>query len=191
MSVLADRVPSQKPITLYPPRTTSKQPAHTDAPPPPEWLAGTWHVTHSTLPMWRSKRNVRITYTILPGAPPRLDDLVEYQSLTSNGVKIVRGIDTASARGGAAWDWRGKGWLAIASSRWEVLGHGEEGEEGRQWVVTYFAKTLFTPAGIDLYSRHPGGLRAETVDAVKAALAGIADEEIQMLAQGLFEVRMD
>ncbi|EJD39460.1 hypothetical protein AURDEDRAFT_139283 [Auricularia subglabra TFB-10046 SS5] len=167
MSAPSDRAPSQNP-------------AHTDAPPPLEWLAGTWHVTHSTLPMWRAKRNVAITYTVLPSTgtePRKLDDLVEYQSLTSSTVKTVRGIDTASM-GGAAWDWRGKGWLAIASSRWE-------------WVVTYFAKTLFTPAGIDLYSRHPGGLRRETVAAVKKAFAGIADEEIRVLAEGLFEVRMD
>jgi hypothetical protein len=50
-------------------------------PPPLEWLEGTWSVTHSTLPMWRKAKNVRITYKVLPPANPGgevcLDDLVE------------------------------------------------------------------------------------------------------------------
>lgn len=34
------------------------------SPPPLPWLAGTWYFTHSTLPIWKDKRNVRITYTV-------------------------------------------------------------------------------------------------------------------------------
>ncbi|KAI0754113.1 hypothetical protein C8Q80DRAFT_1136993 [Daedaleopsis nitida] len=217
-------------IRLHPPLTTTRDSGDDEhqqpeqPPPPPDWLAGKWHVTHSTLPMWRSKRNVSITYTALPNAgeaPPKIDDLVEYQALESlsgrGKVKSVHGVDTPVAgANGWAWDWRGKGWLVVASSRWEVLGYGDEDEEEvqvggdadsspspegaagapvpgpqRQWVVTYFAKTLFTPAGVDLYSRHPDGLRPETVDAVKKALAGLADEGMRKLAEGLFEIQMD
>ena len=45
-----------------------------------------------------------------------------------------------------------KGWLMIASSKWQVLGYGEG------WAITYFAKTLFTPAGIDIYIRAEQGI---------------------------------
>ncbi|KAH7043941.1 hypothetical protein B0J12DRAFT_628646, partial [Macrophomina phaseolina] len=173
-------------VTLHAPVTTSPDPtaaAQTaSAPPPaPAWLAGKWHVTHSTLPMWRSKRNVSITYTPLANtSPPKLDDLVEYQPLSGGDkLKSVRGVDApVPAAAGWAWDWRGKGWLVVASSRWE-------------WAVTYFAKTLFTPAGLDVYSRHPEGLRPETLAGIRSALEGVEDEGVRKLAGGLFEVRMD
>ncbi|KAF2139132.1 uncharacterized protein K452DRAFT_210544, partial [Aplosporella prunicola CBS 121167] len=172
-------------------------------PPAPAWLAGTWHVTHSTLPMWRSKRNVRITYTPLPEtSPPQLDDLVEYQPQHSAHVKTVRGVDKPAADGaGWAWDWRGRGWLVVATSRWEVLGFGDEAVDsagvadaavdGNSWAVTYFAKTLFTPAGIDVYSRRPGGVRPDTLHQIKTQLAGFEDEGMQRLARELFEVQGD
>lgn len=40
-----------------------RQPGKDDTdfePPSLEWLAGTWHFTHSTLPIWKDKRNVRV-----------------------------------------------------------------------------------------------------------------------------------
>lgn len=192
-------------ITLHPPITTTTTGTTPAQPPPaPAWLQGKWHVTHSTLPMWRSKRNVTITYTALPDGA-KIDDLVEYQALDgSDKVKSVHGVDTPAADcAGWAWDWRGKGWLVIASSRWEALGYGDEDGESaaggaqvqspgeRQWAVTYFAKTLFTPAGLDLYSRHPDGLRPRTVEAIKEALAHVEDEDVRRLAGDLFEVKMD
>ncbi|KAL1646555.1 hypothetical protein SLS58_003141 [Diplodia intermedia] len=190
-------------ITLHPPITTAADPAGVQPAQPvpaPAWLQGKWHVTHSTLPMWRSKRNVTITYTPVADST-KLDDLVEYQALDGGGDKLksVHGVDAPAAGcAGWAWDWRGKG-------RWEVLGYGDEdGEaqaavggaqvqspERRQWVVTYFAKTLFTPAGIDLYSRHPDGLRPGTVRAIEEALARVEDEGVRKLAADLFEVKMD
>lgn len=68
--------------------------------------------------MWKSKRNVCITYTALPPSSPsiaeeetdRLDDLVTYQSLDSDKEHSVRGVDKASGTADT-WDWRGKGWL--------------------------------------------------------------------------------
>ncbi len=194
-------------IILRDPSTSSAPSASNPIPPPtPEQLAGTWHVTHSTLPMWKGKRNVRITYTPLEpssAGPARLDDLVEYQTLSSDKVKTVRGVDTAAGAECASWDWRGKGWLKIAGSHWEVLGWGTEddegdiakSEEGRQggntWAVTYFAKTVFTPAGLDFYSRDKGGLRPGTVTQIKAALEGLADPAVRTLAADIFEVTID
>jgi hypothetical protein len=146
--------------------------------------------------MWRSARNVRITYTPLPGSDPvQLDDLVEYNPLNSEKAKSVRGVDKPEA-GGWAYKWRGRGWLVIAGSRWEVLGYGTEEREGgdgegaNEWVVTFFAKTLFTPAGLDLYSRSEKRLGEGTVEGIKKALEGLGDVEVGRLAGEIFEVKI-
>lgn len=161
------------------------------------FLQGTWHVMHSTLPMWKSKRNVRITYKLLEPSSAeiprehtdRLDDVVTYQGLDSDKEHTVHGVDKASSEARDTWDWRGKGWLMIASSHWEILGWDEAGDNA--WVVTYFAKTLFTPAGVDVYSRADTGLSAEKLQDIKTALASIEDAEFQSLADSLFEVVTD
>ncbi|KAF7188909.1 hypothetical protein HII31_09832 [Pseudocercospora fuligena] len=189
-------------VTLRPP-TFSKAKAPVDFEIPTiEWLAETWHVTHSTLPMWKSKRNVRIQYTPLEPSvasisadnTDRLDDLVTYQSLNGEKVSEVKGVDKAAGSGEdrGEWDWRGRGWLKVASSHWEVLGWGEEANNGNnKWVVTMFAKTLFTPAGIDVYSQSRGGLRHETLEEIKMALAKIDDSSIEKMADTIFEIRVD
>lgn len=191
--IVALRAPSSLPAA---------EPSASLAPPSLEWLSGSWNVTHSTLPMWRKNRNVRITYTPLAGtSPPHLDDLVTYQPLSSSSLKTVRGVDkpfavsnTAEPSEGAAvaslgYHWRGKGWLMIASSTWEILAHGAEESTGNAFVVTYFAKTLFTPAGLDIYSRK-GRLKSETVESIKAALAGLGGDTAK-LAAAMFEIAMD
>ena len=78
----------------------------------------------------------------------------------------------------------------IASSHWEVLGYGDL-EAGDQWAVTYFAKTLFTPAGVDVYSRKKEGLTESVLKSIKEALAGIENESVKKLAVEIFEVRRD
>lgn len=80
--------------------------------------------------------------------------------------------------------------LIMISSHWEVLGHGDL-EDGHQWAVTYFCKTMFTPAGIDVYSRKKEGLPEAFLPAVKEALAGIEHEPVQKLAEEIFEVKRD
>jgi hypothetical protein len=188
-------------ITLRPPTfSKAKQPLEHKNP-TIAWLSETWHVTHSTLPMWKNKRNVRIQYTPLEPSSPsiakentdRLDDLVSYQGLNSDKVSTVHGVDKAASGGDGRgeWDWRGKGLLMIASSHWEVLGWGEEEGTGNKWVVTMFAKTLFTPAGIDVYAKHRAGLKPETVEGIKRALEGIEDADVKKLAPQVFEIKSD
>ena len=80
--------------------------------------------------------------------------------------------------------------LMMVSSHWEVLGYGDL-EDEHQWAVTYFSKTLFTPAGIDVYSRKKQGLPEVFLPAVKEALAGIEHEPVQKLAEEIFEVKRD
>ena len=166
--------------------------------------------------MWRSKRNVRITYTRLPAN--KLDDLVTFQNFQSAKVQRVHGVDTPLPTPGSKkpgtgpgkaeegrYTWRGKGPLMVATSNWEVLGWGGGGGTGTergegttgtfrspatdaddQWVVTYFAKTLFTPAGIDIYSRKPEGLSAPTVQGIKDAMVKV---EETLRAQGVKRIK--
>ena len=140
--------------------------------------------------MWESKRNVSITYKPQAQASSqKIDDVVSYQPLTSDKTKTVVGVDTMGGDTGA-WDWRGKGWLMIASSHWEVLGYGDL-ESDHQWAVTYFAKTLFTPAGIDVYSRKKEGLSTDVMERIKEALNAIEDDGMQKLGRTMFEVKKD
>ena len=194
-------------ITLRPPTFSKAKQPQEHKNPTIAWLSETWHVTHSTLPMWKNKRNVRIQYTPLEPSSPsiakentdRLDDLVSYQGLNSNKVSTVHGVDKVASSGTSGtsgtsrgeWDWRGKGLLMIASSHWEVLGWGEEEGTGNKWVVTMFAKTLFTPAGIDVYSKDRAGLKPETVEGIERALERIEDADVKKMAPQVFEIKSD
>lgn len=54
--------------------------------------------------------------------------------------------------------------------------------------VTYFTKTLFTPAGIDFYSRRKEGLPKEAVDGILASLQGLYVPEMKKLVVEVFEI---
>lgn len=77
-----------------------------------------------------------------------------------------------------------QGLLQIASSRWQIIGFDPKS----QWAVTYFASTLFTPAGIDVYTRTPDGLTPELFEEIKAALK-TKGGELEKLADTMFEVK--
>ncbi|KAH7159696.1 hypothetical protein B0J13DRAFT_539462 [Dactylonectria estremocensis] len=167
-------------ITLTLPSKYASSPPEASSAPGLDWLTASWTVTHSTLSMWRSARNVRITYKPLPAnssGSARLDDLVEYEPLGKEGVlKSVAGVDTQASGGKAGWDWRGKGMLVLITSHWEVLGWGEattaEGIRER-WAVTWFAPTLFTSEGLDVYCDRKEGLSPETYAAIREALEAL------------------
>ncbi|CAK7274328.1 hypothetical protein SEPCBS57363_006109 [Sporothrix epigloea] len=171
--------------------------------PPSEWLVRTWSVTHSTLSMWRSAQNVRISYRPLPddaSGRPRNEDHVQYESNKPGGagpkkVKSVQGVNIAGVSGTTAdnksdgtFDWRGKGWLFFVTSHWEILGWGERPLAGGQpgeverWVVTWFAPTFFTKEGIDIYSDKQNGLSAELAGAVQAAMTTTAQWPAPLVA---------
>ena len=142
--------------------------------------------------MWKSNRNVTISYKPLDSVvngTNQLEDIVKYQPLNSDKIKTILGVDTYSATAFSAWDWRGKGWLKMISSHWEMIGHGEI-EGGLQWAVTYFAKTMFTPAGIDIYTKSKERLPAGVIEAIKKTLLDM-DEPLKALAGEIFEVQSD
>lgn len=142
--------------------------------------------------MWKKSRNVRITYSPLEpvNGVARIDDNVSHQSHGDTKIKHINGVDVAED-GGWGYKWRGKGWLKIASSKWEVLGFGKEQGLDNEYCVTFFNKTLFTPPGVDIYSRGSEGLKPETVEGIKKALAEMGDETMRKLGGELFDVKMD
>lgn len=108
-------------------------------------LQGTWHVVATNFPMWTKgdRRNPRFIY----GAERdgHFDDTVEYEQ--GGRTKQILGVDTMEAPN--KFVWRGKGWLHLFTSRWEIISVSSD----EQLVALKFTKTLFTPAGIDLIAR--------------------------------------
>lgn len=147
---------------------------------------------------------LQITYNIVPSTgsskdKERLDDIVEYQDSSSNKVRSVRGCNVeVGDHDTSGWDWRGKGIIKIASSHWDILGWGvdSQGHRGgqsldRTWMVTYFIRTVFTPAAVDIYSRDPNGLSEELVADIKRALRRTEHPELIALCDQLYECRRD
>ena len=118
------------------------------------------------------------------------------------------------------WRWKGTGLLTRwFSSEWEVLGFGVDDDKGKNgkgrvdkdrrevhsdgggdededearnyWVVTYFSKTLVTPAGIDILSRRPAGPAKETVGKIREALREVPDRDVRRLEGMIFEVETE
>lgn len=69
----------------------------------------------------------------------------------------------------------------IASSHWEVLGWGEK--DGERWVVTWFAPSMFTPAGLDIYSSRKEGMGEGLYQAIMSALGQLEAKEMAELAK--------
>lgn len=158
--------------------------------PPNDFIIGTWHVTHSSLPQWKGKRNVNITYKQLPAdsaGVQKFEDLIQYQSIDSEKIKSVHGVETPTPGNPGAWDWCGTGWLMMASAHWECLGFGRT-DDDNQWIVRYFDKTLFTPAGIDVCSRNKGGIPQTTVEQILDALKRLGVKGITDLADSVFQI---
>jgi hypothetical protein len=136
---------------------------------------------------------VAITYEPISstsaGSAQRINDLVSYQGLESTKISTVKGVDTAATAGSLGeWNWRGSGWLKPITSHWEVIGWGTEEATANKWAVTIFAKTLFTPAGIDIYSKDRTGISEALISEIKAGLANTGDEDVKKMAAELFEV---
>ncbi|KAH9855181.1 hypothetical protein C2E23DRAFT_724647 [Lenzites betulinus] len=187
-------------VVLHTPDSVHNPPVDLDL----EAFMGTWHVTYSTLPLWKDKKDVTITYALKPGGKEvQFDDTVEYRAHGADATSApsrITGVDTlvtsptSPAAAGTPpaptrYKWRGKGWLAVATSRWAVLGCSADPSpaNAHAWAVTYFAKTLFTPAGLDVYARTPRGLPAELVREIVARAAALGGEA-GALAGGFFEV---
>lgn len=78
-----------------------------------------------------------------------------------------------------------------------MLGWGERQVDGgattERWVVTWFAPTLFTKEGVDLYSDQKGGMSKELAGELVAALKGLgegAGEVVKMVEADMREVKV-
>ena len=84
---------------------------------------GLWHVTHSTLSMWRKgqKFNPRIEYHLLSdGAGDGMERWTDQVLYEEPGNKQIHGVDTALEKGGRRFRWRGNGWLCWVKCDCEV-----------------------------------------------------------------------
>ena len=92
---------------------------------------------------------------------------------------------------------RGKGWLRISTSHWQLLGFslspllsatavplGPSPTPSPDWVVTYFSSTLFTPAGLDIYARDPRGVDEDKVRALTAEIERLGGEVARLVKGG-------
>ncbi|EGG10333.1 uncharacterized protein MELLADRAFT_103493 [Melampsora larici-populina 98AG31] len=117
-------------------------------------LLKTWFIISSTLPMWKSKKNITITYSLRP--PPQkhqeqkpypiLNDLVEFHSNMSckptTKKKSIKGIDKPLKENDGLvyclneWKWNGNGVLKVLKSNWKILlydfNHHQEGQAGQE-----------------------------------------------------------
>ncbi|KAL9030668.1 MAG: hypothetical protein Q9196_001234 [Gyalolechia fulgens] len=160
-------------------------------------LVGKWYITHTTSDFWRDKRNVVLTYTPLdasnagPASRPLLDDLITYQTLTSAKVKTMRGTDTPSPSDPRAWTWRGNGMLKFVTSHCQILGYGEAEDEehgGGDWLVIWAQRSIFSPAVLNLCTRHKEGMREEWVAGVKEVCGGMGDEQLEKTVGSIYRV---
>ncbi|KAE8366742.1 hypothetical protein BDV27DRAFT_124890 [Aspergillus caelatus] len=183
-------------------------------PPPTTNILGTWYITRSSSPFWTDKRNVTINLSTDRNTGPIpinslgsnatvvIVNTTSYQAMNSGPVRSTAGIDrvvtpfSGRNEGSITMEWRGSGWLRIASARWEILGWG--GEEGDEWMVVFAEKSIFTPMGISLYSRRKGSITNMLWDGIERGLRGLVDgcseqerEELRGLVEGIRVVRQD
>lgn len=199
---------NDNPPLLHPPSSTTPS----DLPTLTQ-LVGNWYITHTTSEVWRDKRNVVLTYTSLDPSSsssprPQLDDLITYQALTSAKTKTMRGTDTPDSVPDRprAWTWRGNGMLKFVTSRWEILGFGGGGGGGEgavegghgdhhhpgtgkeDWLVVWAQKSIFTPAVLNVCTRHKEGMGAEWVEGMKEVCRGLGDEGLGKTVDNLYRV---
>jgi len=190
-----------KPVAIYAPCGKDGVPSHpslSKAQFPAEAFAGQWYLVRSTMDMWKTHKDVSMTYKLSTPLPNLVyNDKKQFRATSAPSDKpptVIDGISTlAPTEGvsglevehGANFKWRGVGFLLrMATSAYQVLGYNME--EG--WFVTFFDKTLFTGAGLDVYTRKPDSLSPERLaEIVKAAQA--LEGDVGKHAQGFFEVK--
>ena len=110
-------------------------------------LPGTWRVGATNFPMWLGgdRLRPRFRYDLKSADPLVLDDVVSYT--TADGIeKSIVGVDRLR---GDSFVWRGSRHLSFVTSRWSVIGATEDSNI----LVIRFAKSVLTPAGVDVVVR--------------------------------------
>ncbi|KAG9032470.1 histidinolphosphatase [Tulasnella sp. JGI-2019a] len=143
---------------------------------PYDRLMEQWTVMASTLPLWKGRKNVTISYSPIDGKPMSdtfLDKVqFSWSEATAPGTErwTLEGVDTVqlinkgelstNTENGVKYRWAATGLMGwvCPPANWQLLGFflaNDPQRKDEDWVVTYFGKTLFTPAGLDIYARNP------------------------------------
>ncbi len=148
-----------------------------------QWLIGTWFVISTDAPIWLKgdKTAPTTTYTLMEHKGEQM--LLDETGYTKKEKrKKIVGYDRAMPGCAGGFNWRGKGWLSIARSKWQVRHRDTAG----QWAVIAYSKTIFTPAGVDIISRKPT-LDAATLTYIYSQMMKdslVAEHVVKMKAVG-------
>ena len=140
-------------------------------------LEGTWYVHLSNFKMWLkgNKHYPAFTYTIAHRKNVKgLTDVVSYEKKGKSG-RIV-GFDKPENDSCTKFTWRGKGFLALFKSKWEIV-YSAPG-----WSLIHFTKTLATAEGYDVISRSKN-ISAEEIQHIKAKLKELGVPELTVIPQ--------
>ncbi|KAG8870842.1 histidinolphosphatase [Tulasnella sp. 332] len=180
---------------------------------PYHWLMEKWTVMASTLPLWKGRKNVTISYSQIGDQPinETFFDQVQFSwsektapgtaPSTLEGVDTVRRVDKreeseAKAQNGVRYRWGATGLMAWICPRanWQLLGFflaEDPKRSDEDWVVMYFDKTLFTPAGLDIYVCNPKAFNMSKVRKIISACQKNSDAAVCTCSEGFFEVPRD
>lgn len=83
----------------------------------------------------------------------------------------------------------------MVSAQWEILGWGGA-DDDNEWLLVFANKSMFTPAGISLYSRRKTGVDEMVWAGIEVELRGLverypAEGELRELVMGMEVVRFD
>lgn len=126
-------------------------------------LEGKWYIHQTNFPMWLkgNKKKPTLNYSITS----KKDETVLFDKVlyTKNGKqKSIKGFDFALNEYNTSFIWKGKGILGLLSSKWKIIYYNKQYE----WAIIYFEKTLFTPKGYDVISKHQK-LNADVISLIK------------------------
>ncbi|KAG9019660.1 hypothetical protein FRB90_012006 [Tulasnella sp. 427] len=171
---------------------------------PYDRLMESWAVVASTLPLWKNRKNVTITYqpTEDDSSASGFLDIIEFNNVKSDPEKAptkVVGVDKnenpseldnddseePSDGNAAKFKWRGKGPLAISSSKWQILGYFLADDPARK------DEDWFTPAGLDIYVRNSKVFSREKIQRLIEACQQNEDETVRKVAAEFFEIPRD
>ena len=126
--------------------------------------------------MWLSgeRRSPKFNYGLVSSNPLVLSDDVSYQTRAGDEKHILGKNSYSSGK----FVWRGKGLLGLISSQWVVAGARKDGTV----IAIRFAKTLFTPAGIDILVRDDADVEARAVVAGASMEFGLTPEDFASLS---------
>ncbi len=116
-------------------------------------LDGKWFIVASDQPTWTSgeKTSPALHYKVTSASDGALEmeDRVTFEE--AGAINEYRGRDTQEAGKPGSFNWRGSGALSLVSTRWHLMHMSPDGA----WAVTFYEKTMATPAGVAIISRTP------------------------------------